>query len=99
MNILFRVLAIIAIIFLAIVFYKKYQSNNSWTLLVCKNMMSNGIECNDISYEIPRFKTEKDCLLEGADKFSKEGFECGKGCKKESGLNVCSVICNKLGCN
>ena len=31
--------------------------------------------------------------------FSKEGFECGKGCKKDGTLNICSIICNKAGCN
>ena len=79
--------------------YKYYKNKNSWTLLVCESLMSNGVECYDMSYEIPGFKSEKDCLLEGAEKFSKEGFECGKGCEKKGELNVCSVICNKNGCN
>ncbi|MFC1638169.1 hypothetical protein ACFL2R_01985, partial [Patescibacteria group bacterium] len=71
---------------------------NSWTLLVCDSKMSNGVECYDISYEISGFKTQKECLLEGVDRFSKEGFECGKGCRNKNGLNVCSEICNKSGC-
>lgn len=79
--------------------YQNYQKKNSWTLMVCQNKMPNNIECNDLSYEIPGFKSEKECLLEGASKFSKEGFECGKSCKKEGDLNVCSIICNKSGCS
>jgi|GEM_PF-7023645 hypothetical protein len=79
--------------------YRYYKDKKSWTMIVCKNKMANGIECYDDSYEIPNFKSEKDCLLEGARTFSKEGFECGKGCKKKDGLRVCSIICNKAGCN
>src|SRR5215831_11915213 len=31
----------------------------------------------------------KECMLEGASKFSREGFECGKNCKKtQTGLQV-----------
>lgn len=99
MKNIIKILLIGLLIFLAVSSYKSYQKKNSWTLLVCKSTMSNGTECNDISYEIPNFKSEKECLLEGADRFSKEGFECGKGCKKDAGLNICSVICNKAGCN
>lgn len=79
--------------------YRSYQDKNSWTLLVCKDKMPNNVECNNISYEIPNFKSDKECLLEGISRFEKEGFECGKGCKKRDGFNVCSIICNKAGCN
>lgn len=99
MKNIIKILLILSFLFLAVSGYKSYQKKNSWTLLVCKNTMPNGVECNDISYEIPSFKSEKECLLEGADRFSKEGFECGKGCKKNGDLNVCAVICNKAGCN
>lgn len=99
MNHLAKVIGLVLVALFIFWGYRYYQGKNSWTLLVCKNKMANDIECNDISYEIPKFKSEKECLLEGASKFSKEGFECGKGCKKKYGLNVCSVICNKAGCN
>lgn len=88
----------LALIFLFLL-HRDYKNKNSWTLLVCKDKLSNNIECNDISYEISNFNSEKECLLEGVSRFSKEGFECGKGCKKEGELNICSVICNSAGCN
>lgn len=74
-------------------------ANSSWTLMVCKTKMENGVECFDNSYEIPGFKSAKECLLEGTSRFSKEGFECGRNCKKDYGLNVCSEVCNKSGCS
>ena len=94
-----KVIGVVVVILIIFWTYKIYKEKNSWTLLVCKNKMANDIECYDISYEIPKFESEKECLLEGANKFSKEGFECGKGCEKRDGLNVCSIICNKAGCN
>lgn len=94
-NIFWIILVLVSLVFV----YNNYQKKNSWTLMVCETKMSNNVECDDLSYEIPGFKSEKECLLEGASKFSKEGFECGKGCKKDGILNICSVICNKAGCN
>lgn len=72
---------------------------DKWTLMVCETKL-NDSECQDISYEIPNFKSEKECMLEGATRFSKDGFECGSNCKmSEYGLNVCKKICNKSGCS
>lgn len=71
---------------------------DKWTLMVCETKL-NDVECYDTSYEIPGFKSAKDCLLEGAARFAKPGFECGSNCKKsEYGLNVCKDICNAAGC-
>lgn len=98
MKNIIKFLVAIFILSLIIFAFRYYQNKNSWTLLVCASKMANNIECDDISYQIPDFKSEKECLLEGASKFSKEGFECGKGCKKDGELNICSVICNKSGC-
>ena len=93
---------VIIILVLLIYFSPKivdFLTPDTWTLLVCKNKL-NEAECYDTSYEIPGFKTKKDCLLEGASNFSKEGFECGGNCKKtEYGLNFCKEICNSAGCN
>jgi len=78
---------------------KNMFKNNDWTFMVCETMMGNGVECYDNSYSIPGFKSQKECMLEGARNFSKEGFECGKGCEEsEYGLKVCDVVCNKAGC-
>lgn len=68
--------------------------------MVCESKMENGIDCFDNSYEIPGFKSAKECLLEGATKFDKQGFECGRNCRKEyAGINVCTEVCNKGGCH
>lgn len=72
---------------------------DKWTLMVCDEKL-NSAECYSNSYEIPGFKSAKDCLLEGANKFSKEGFECGSNCKESDySLKVCKEICNKSGCS
>lgn len=71
---------------------------DNWTLMVCDEKL-NAAECFTNSYVIPGFKSEKDCMLEGATRFSKQGFECGSNCKEENGIKVCKTICNKSGCN
>jgi hypothetical protein len=74
-------------------------SREDWTLMVCKEKL-NAAECFSNSYVISGFKDQKECMLEGASKFSREGFECGKNCKKtQTGLQVCKVICNSAGCS
>lgn len=74
------------------------NNQEKWTLMVCKTKL-NDAECYDNSYVIAGFKSSKECLLEGASKFSKEGFECGKNCKEEGyGIKVCEEICNSSGC-
>ena len=67
--------------------------------MVCDTKL-NESECYDTSYEIPNFKSQKECMLEGATRFQKQGFECGSNCEKTSiGTNVCKKICNKGGCS
>lgn len=76
-----------------------FVTPDEWTLMVCETKLNN-FECMDNSYEIPNFKSEKECMLEGATRFSKEGFECGSNCRiTEYGLKVCKKICNKGGCS
>ncbi len=92
-----RYLLIILAVVAAYLIYN-YIKPQEWTLMVCDGKL-NASECYDNSYEIPGFKSAKECLLEGADKFAKEGFECGRDCKtSDLGLNICSEICNKSGC-
>jgi len=73
---------------------------DKWTLMVCKTKL-NDSECYDTSYEIPGFKSARECLLEGASRFQKQGFECGSNCERGGfgSLNVCKEICNSSGCN
>lgn len=69
-----------------------------WTLMVCKEKL-NSAECKNSTYEIAGFNSSKECLLTGAERFSKEGFECGKNCRiDEYGLRICKEICNSAGC-
>jgi len=95
-NTIFIILGIMALVLL----FNKYQADNSWTLMVCGSKMGNGIDCQDNLYEIPEFKSRKECMLEGATRFSKQGFECGRDCKNENGIiNVCQEVCNAGGCS
>lgn len=76
-----------------------FWGQETWTLMVCKEKL-NDAECYNNNYVIDGFKTQKECMLEGVSKFSKEGFECGKNCKEnEYGLRVCKEICNSAGCS
>lgn len=70
-----------------------------WTLMVCETRMENGVDCFENSYEIPGFNSAKECLLEGTSRFSREGFECGKDCRKDGSLNICQEVCNARGCS
>ncbi|MDO8664599.1 MAG: hypothetical protein Q7K44_03610 [Candidatus Liptonbacteria bacterium] len=75
-----------------------FWNNENWTLMICKEKL-NDAECYSTSYVISGFKSSKECLLEGASKFKKEGFECGKNCKEnDGGLKICNEICNSAGC-
>jgi hypothetical protein len=75
-----------------------YGDGEDWTLMICKEKL-NEAECYENSYVIPGFKTSKECLLEGASKFAKEGCECGKNCRNKNGLKICNEICNSAGCS
>lgn len=89
-NLVLKIIGIIIIIVLLIWIAPKiidFLTPDTWTLFVCKSKL-NEAECYENSYEIPGFKTKKDCLLEGASRFSKQGFECGKNCKTDYGLNI-----------
>ena len=88
----FLIIAFFVILFFTI-------KKDDWTLMVCKEKLNNA-ECYSNSYIIPGFKSSNACLLEGASKFKKEGFECGKNCKEtDYGIRVCKEICNSSGCN
>lgn len=93
------IILIIILIIIGSYLYNKFQKASMWTLMVCSIKMDNGVECLENSYEIPGFKSQKECMLEGASQFSEEGFECGRNCRKDYGANVCSEVCNKTGCS
>jgi hypothetical protein len=56
-------------------------SREDWTLMVCKEKL-NAAECFSHSYVISGFKDQKECMLEGASKFSREGFGAGRTAKR-----------------
>ncbi len=89
----------LAVITIIVLIWIIFNSGENWTLMVCKTKL-NDAECRDNSYVIPDFKSKKECLVEGASKFAKEGFGCGKNCKENDyGLKVCKEICNSAGCS
>jgi hypothetical protein len=90
---------IIAIFIAGIWLFRTIKGDDQWTLMVCETKMENGMECYDNSYEIPGFRSAKECLLEGTSRFEQQGFECGRNCRIEHGINVCSEVCNKAGCS
>lgn len=103
---LFIVLIIIAVL-IAIVWFLGVKvfglvnnvfKDKTWTLMVCEERL-NRSECMTNSYIIPGFKTQNECMLEGAKSFNVQGFECGRSCRKSEGLQLCDIICNKSGCN
>ncbi|MFH1162261.1 MAG: hypothetical protein V1696_03235 [Candidatus Jorgensenbacteria bacterium] len=75
-----------------------FGGKEEWTLMVCNGKL-NDAECYSNSQVITGFESSKECFLEGASRFVKEGFECGKNCREEGhGLRVCKEICNSAGC-
>jgi len=94
---------IILLILIGIICYvgKGVFTKNTWDLMVCKILMDDGAQCYDNSYVLKGYKTQNECMEKGIELAKKEGFECGKNCKKEDGMNliVCDVICNKNGCH
>lgn len=75
--------------------------DRSWTLMVCGSLMNNRAECEFNRYVIPGFESQKECMLEGAKNFRKEGFECGQGCRTSeySDIKICDIVCNSSGCS
>jgi len=91
-----NVLLVVAL-FAAILFvYKSMYPSENWTLMVCKTKL--GKECQENSYVIPGYKSQKECMSAGILMAKNEGFECGKDCHMEGSLQVCDPICNENGC-
>ncbi|MFH1407473.1 MAG: hypothetical protein ABIG91_00320 [Patescibacteria group bacterium] len=85
--------------------FAEFLRPKSWNLMVCKSTMNNGTECYDTSYILKGYKTQSDCMEKGMQLAKKEGFECGKNCRdydsckgQEDCIQVCDIICNKVGC-
>jgi len=74
---------------------------DSWDLMICEELMSNGVECYSNAEILKGYETQRECMEVGIRLASKQGYECGKNCKasKDFGGIVCETICNKAGCN
>lgn len=90
------IIIVVGLYLISLIFNK-----NTWTLMVCKSLMSNGVECYENSYVLEGYKSQNECMEKGIALASREGFECGRNCKpsKDYGGTVCEVICNRAGCN
>lgn len=95
------IISLIIIIAVAYFIIKALFFKDSWRLMVCSSLMENGIECRENSYILDGYKSQNECMEKGIAVASRQGFECGKNCKKSeySDLAVCEEICNKAGCS
>lgn len=73
-------------------------TQKEWTLMICKTKHFSG-GCDDISYLLNGYKTQRECMEKGLALKNPEGFECGVNCKPWGSLQSCSEICNETGCS
>ncbi len=88
------------IIFIAICYFIYTIFAPRWTLMVCDELMSNGLECSTNSYiNENAYRNKQSCIQEGNAFLSmgSSGFECGRGCKHDGIFMVCKEVCNRLG--
>lgn len=85
---------VVAVIYIAyIVFSPK------WTLMICDQVMGNGLDCeSNSSIMEDRFQDLSTCLQSG-NLFlnSAPSFECGYKCHHQSIFMVCKTVCNRYG--
>ena len=68
-----------------------------WTLMVCDEVMPNGLECYSVRRTQELWSKEA-CFVSGrATQNSNPVFECGKSCKYDGNFWVCEEICNIRG--
>jgi hypothetical protein len=68
-----------------------------WTLMVCDEVMDNGVECSSI-YRTQELQSKDACMRSGrATQNSHPVFECGRGCKYDGNFWTCNEICNVNG--
>jgi hypothetical protein len=72
-----------------------------WTLMICEEVMDNGVECYSFaSIQKDQFATKEMCLEIGTT-VTKDTqypvFECGRKCKHDGVFMVCDEICNMYG--
>ncbi len=99
MKLLSKIISYIILITVVVVIFQKVFKKDSWDLMVCKTLMSDGVQCQTNSYILPEYKTQAQCMEKGIELAYKEGFECGKNCRNDSGIKMCEVICNRNGCS
>lgn len=78
----------------------KVITPDTWDLMICKELNSDGIQCETNEYILKGYKDQRSCMEKGIELADSKGFECGKNCRNDSSLVgiVCETICNRGGC-
>ena len=89
------VVVVIAILFLG---YKLFTPK--WTLMICDEVMENGLECGSFqSVHKDSFSSKENCMASGYA-IKNSVFECGRNCKHDGVFMLCKEICDMKGrCN
>lgn len=87
--------AIVIVILIIIgALYKFGSMKPKWTLMVCDEVMDNGVECYSI-FRTQELGSKKACMVSGrATQGTNPVFECGKNCKYDGNFWLCDEICN-----
>jgi len=93
---------IILIIVVVLIIWGLYKIvSPKWTLMICDEVMENGLECYSFaSIHENDFGTKEMCLEIGTSLTKNNAypvFECGRKCKHDGIFMVCDEICDKLG--
>ncbi len=94
-----------ALLFLLPIFLTGCTLKKDWTLMLCSELMDDGVQCYENSSVIEGFETMGSCMSTGASYVSSgkaKGFECGKNCElipEGHDIRVCDTICNEAGCS
>ena len=87
------------IIIIAVVYFGFKLFVPRWTLMMCSEVMDNGLDCQTNGTVYKDAYTSKDtCLSVGYSNLGiYPSFECGRNCKYDGNFWVCPEICNKNG--
>jgi hypothetical protein len=78
----------------------EFITPDTWDLMICKELHSDGMQCQSNEYVLKDYRDQKSCMEKGIELASNKGFECGKNCRNDSSWGtVCETICNRGGCN
>jgi len=88
---------VVFIIVIAVLLFLFISMKPKWTLMVCDEVMDNGVECYSI-YRTQELGSKETCMASGrATQKTHPVFECGKNCKHDGNFWLCDEICNQNG--